>query len=173
MVQPMVDKAKTIVGTVTTFAGVSLVAGMWLWGLLFYPFVYERWWTWTLVGLVGLVFLLPSGLLYAFVLGLRQLIELPEELVARTSQGEMQAQQAYHAAVQDPSPQRVRRFGRLLRSVWELRSLVMDSKGLLIQYAALVRLVNPFSLLLLLGALVAGVVLVGSALLGTLLVAVF
>jgi len=168
-IRPVAVRAQSVVGKVRALGYVSLGAGAVLWLLFFYPFASTSGWTWVPVGLLLTAFLLPGGILWLFALGLDQLILLPDRLVAMAGMGEVHAATLTDTAIAPTERRWLQRLWRLLRSVVDLRGLILDSKGLLLQYAAVIRLVNPWTLGAVLLAVLASFLLIAAAVLGALL----
>jgi hypothetical protein len=164
--QSVARGAEAVVGKVRTLAVASAVAGLWLWGLVAYPFGFEQLWAWPLAVTGLLLLLIPAAVLFLFYFGLNQLIRLPGNLAAMGTAGREHAGQLYTVSTDDGEPRRSRRRWRFLRTLFELRGLVLESRELLIGSAALVRLVNPVSLVVVAAAVVGAVVLIGVALVG-------
>ena len=143
--RPVVTLAETLVDKVRTLALVAALAGAWLWGLLFYPFAsFGRLGVLVLAGGVLLVLLAPAGVLGLFWAGLRELIGLPDRLVAMAGTGEERAGDLVETVREEArEPFRLRRLWRFFRTVLDLRGLALDSKGALLQVAVVARLANP------------------------------
>ncbi len=170
--QPVVQVAAAIAGKVRFQAIVSGIAGVWVWGVLFYPFAFfERVWFLVLgVVMLGLL-LMPATVLLLFWAGLRELISVPDKLVAAAGEGEVQSGALLEAVADKKERWKARRLWRFFRIVLNLRSLILDSKGLLLQFALVARVANPvfiavlfvsfvLSLLLILAAVIAVLVVV-------------
>lgn len=106
-----------------------------------------------------LVLLMPAGVLYVFYVVLLQVVRLPETLGEMQGQGEAHATTIY-TTVTTKGPRRIWRF---FRSGWELVSLLMESKELLIGTVGLVRLVNPITFFILAGAVLVTLALIALA----------
>lgn len=143
--RPIVAVAVPLVDKVRTLALAAALAGVWLWGVAFYPFgSFGR------VGVVVLavallaVLLAPAGVLGLFWAGLRELIALPDKLVAMADTGEERTGELAETIREERrEPFRLRRLWRFFRTVLDLRGLVLDSKGLLLQVTVVARLANP------------------------------
>ena len=143
--RPVVALAETMVDKVRTLALASGLAGVWLWGVAFYPFgSFGRIAVVVLaVGVMG-VLLAPAGVLALFWAGLRELIALPDKLIAMAGTGEERTGDLVETVREEVrEPFRLRRLWRFFRTVLDLRGLVLDSKGLLLQVTAVARLANP------------------------------
>ncbi|GIV58245.1 MAG: hypothetical protein KatS3mg042_1158 [Rhodothermaceae bacterium] len=152
-------------------AGATLAAGAWLWGLAAYPFTFDAPGSEALAA-VGLVLLLAPGLLLLlFYVGLRQVAALPGRLARTLDTGRTRTAALYATA----SAPRAHRWwlARLLRGVLDLRALVAESRDVLLQYAALIRLLNPWTLLAVAAAVVLGAGLIAAALLSLPLLLLF
>lgn len=170
--QPVVRIASAIVDKVRLQAVVSSAAGLWLWGVLFYPFSsFGNGWI-VVLGIVAFgALLLPAGVLFVFWFGLRELIRVPDKLVAIAGQGEARTGELKEAVAGTSEPRKARRLWRFFRTVLELRSLIIDSKELLLQYAVVVRVANPVFIGVLFFAFVASLLLIFAALVSMLVVA--
>lgn len=145
------------------FALAVSTAALWIWGWTLWPFDFERWWS-VVLAVAFLVFLLtPPVVLWVFVIGLRQLANLPAELRGKTAEGrELLSRVGADLAGRELQSKRRLTF-RLGKSAYALWALILDSKGMLLQYAGLVRLANPFSVLIGLAAAGAGAILLAFA----------
>ena len=117
---------------------------MWLWGVLFYPFaVFAKVWV-IVLGVVALgLLLMPAGVLFLFWAGLRELIGVPDKLVAAAGEGEAQTGALLKTVSRKTEQGKVRRLWRFFRTVLDLRSLVLESKELLLKFAVVMRIANP------------------------------
>ena len=145
VVQALVQRATRLIRPVRSLSTVSVASALWIWGVAAWPFGFTAWWAWALMGIFLVALLLPGALLVVCYLGLREVVNLPEALrtVGDASMTEVGTLQA---ATQQPERRRVWRIGR---SLYELGSLAVEAKGLLLGSVALVRMLNPFTLLLL------------------------
>ena len=85
---------------------------------------------------------------------------MPRTLVEKTKEGKDRLAAAASSVSRGTDISKKRRAwgrGRALLNLW---ALVIDSKGMLLQYAGMVRLANPASLAVVGAAVVAGVVLI-------------
>ncbi|GIV58061.1 hypothetical protein GQ464_010635 [Rhodocaloribacter litoris] len=171
-VDALARQAGALTGLTRRLALATLAAGAWLWGLAAYPFTFDAVWAWVLAGL-GLVFLLAPGvLLWLFDAGLRELTALPARLARTLDTGRTRTADLYATATGTGARGRWWLW-RLVKGVLDLRTLVLDARGLLVQYAALARLLNPWMLAIAVTATVAGAVLIALAALTLLFVALF
>ena len=159
--QPIVQIAGAIAGKVRVQAIFSGVAGLWLWGLLFYPFVgFGRLWV-LVLGVVVLGLLMsPAGVLFLFWAGLRQLIGVPDKLLEIAGQSETHTDALLETISSQTDQGKVRRLRRFFRTVLDLRLLVLESKELLLQFAVVVRIANPVFIAVLFVAFVLSLLLV-------------
>jgi hypothetical protein len=158
--------ASWLVRGVGTFTVVSLLAGATTWWVLFGGWPAHGLAQLLAVGLAGLL-LLPAGVLALFYQGLRDLIALPERLRNQVDVDKDAAAQA--ARTIRPGPENGNRLWRFVRGVWTLRTAVMDSKGLLLRYGAMIRFITPWSFLAVLAATGATFVLTAVAVVGGML----
>ncbi|WP_457651341.1 hypothetical protein [Rhodocaloribacter sp.] len=171
-VAALVRGAEGLAGKVRGVAVAALVSGAWLWALAAYPFAFRAWWAWALAGAALAAALLPGAVLLLFDLGLRRLLDLPRRLSDALDAGS-HAVAVYEAALPAAEARGWRRPWALLKGVRDLRRLALESKAMLLEYAALWRLLNPWTLLAVLAALVGALALVVAAALATLIVALF
>ena len=151
--------ARTSLRSVRMFAIAVTAAALWLWTWTLWPFGFEHWWSLALA-IVYLAFLLtPPAILWAFVIGLKQLANLPAELRGKAQDGRDLLARVGSDLTGRTEGSRKRRTFRLGRGAYALWALTLDSKGLLLQYAGMVRLANPISLAIGLAAVVAGTLL--------------
>ena len=142
--QPIVQVAEAIIGKVRWQAVLTALAGLWLWGLLFYPFtVFVRVWMIVLGVVVLGLLLMPAGVLGLFWAGLRQLIRVPDKLLAVAGEGEEQTGVLVETVGDKTERRKLRRLWRFFRSVLSLRNLLLESKELLFQFAVVARVANP------------------------------
>lgn len=163
--------AQAIVGKVGVLALASCAAGVWLW-LSLIGAVEVDGWGWVLAGFVVVVACGPAGVLSLFYLGLRQLISLPSRATEYAAVGG-QGLSAVAASVTARGLGTRERTWRLLRSAYQLLRAVLDSKGLLMDSVAIVRLANPVTLVVVLSSIVASFAIMALALATTLLRIVF
>ncbi len=171
--QPIVQIAGAIAGKVRVQAMLSGVAGLWLWGLLFYPFAgFGRLWV-LVLGVVVLGLLMsPAGVLFLFWAGLRQLIGVPDKLLEMAGQSETHTHALLETVSSKTDQGKVRRLWRFFRTVLDLRSLVLDSKELLLQFAVVVRIANPVFIGVLFVAFVLSLLLIFTAAVSVMVVVV-
>ena len=155
-----------LVRGVGAFTIVSLLAGCGAWWALFGGWPAHGLAQLLAVGLGGLL-LLPAGVLALFYQGLRDLMALPERLRGQLDLDKDAATQA--ARTMRASPKKGSRLWRFVKGLWALRTAVMDSKGLLLRYGAMIRFINPWSLLAVLAATGATFVLSAVAVVGGML----
>ncbi len=143
-VQPVVQVAEAIVDKVHLQTVLTLVSGLWVWGLIFFPFSsFDRVWVIVLgVSVLGLL-LAPAGVLWLFWAGLGELIRIPDKLVEMAGEGEGHTDVLLETMAGQVEPRKVRRLWRFFRTVLDLRTLILDSKGLLLQFAVVARVANP------------------------------
>ena len=123
------------------------------------------------LGLLLALLFLPPGILFAFYLALRELIELPERLrrypdLPREHAAELAA------LLRDADDPARPAWRRLPRSAWRLSTLVRSARELLAPHASVMPLVSPPFLVATLAAAAACVLLVGAAVIVTLVAAV-
>lgn len=139
-------------------AGVSAGAGTFLWIVLWWPVPYR---VVPLVAATGTLVLLfvPATLLGLFYLGLRDLLVLPDRVAARASKT---AQQSAAAArpIRTESSSVLGRLVRFIRRIWDLRSILLDNRALVVHYGALLRFITPAFLLLVVLAAIISLVLI-------------
>lgn len=165
--------AEALAGRVRGLGVAALVSGAWLWALAAYPFAFRAWWAWALAGAALAAALFPGVVLLLFDLGLRRLLDLPRRLSDALDAGSGHAATVYEAALPVPETRGWRRTWALVKSILDLRRLALESKAMLLEYAALWRLLNPWTLLVVLAALAGALALIGAAALATLIVALF
>lgn len=150
--------AQSIVGKVRQLSLYAALSAVWLWGVVF---VLTGVLEYTLVALtavlIGLAMLLPAGLLYALTLGLNEVMRLPERLAAMAQSGQARVKETVHLAADETEAQRWWRIGKVTAALWKMRGLVIEYKGMLVRYAAAVRLFTLPGVLLLLAALLLSV----------------
>lgn len=177
----VVEKASRLAQSVqraaTIYTAVVGVAGAACWSLLWDGAISlllpgSAFSVWAVAGLVLL--LAPAGVLGLFVAGLHELVALPDRVRAQMQRGAAASQSAYTAtresirpAEDDAAPdiRSSRRgvwriAGRLVRVGWRLWTFVQESRGLLLHYGALLRLLTPGFLLLVAAAALVGSLLV-------------
>lgn len=141
--------ASWLVRGVGAFAVASLLTGLGTWWALFGAWPAHGLAQVLALGLAGLL-LLPAGVLALFYQGLRDLMKLPDRLRSQLDVDKDAATQAARAV--RPGPEQGSRLRRFVKGLWALRTAVMDSKGLLLRYGAMIRFITPWSLLAVLAA---------------------
>lgn len=169
-IDPIVLRVQSIVGRVKGMVWVYAGGAAVLWGLLFLPFSDTSGWVYGFAALILIGLLLPSLILMLFYFGLQTVIGLPGRLLEKAGIGETHARAMFETARLTNKEEPSRKAGKLLGTLYEMRSLVLDSKGMLFEYAALVRLANPLVLGIVGIAVVAGFFILAGALIGLLLV---
>jgi multisubunit Na+/H+ antiporter MnhC subunit len=163
--------ARAIVGKVGFLAIASLAAGVWLWLSLLGTMELAGW-GWVLAGMVAALAFGPAAILSLFYLGLRQLISLPSRASEFAAVGRHGVSAVADSVTAKGLGTRDRAW-RLLRSTFGLLKAALDSKGLLMDSVAIVRLANPVTLVMVLSAIVASFAIMALALATTLLRLVF
>ncbi len=169
-VQPITDKVQGIVGRVKTLGWVYIAGAAGLAGALFsWVSVETSGWFYAAAALVFLLLSLPSGILFLFHGALQTVIALPRRLLEKAGVGEASARNvlgAIKASSVDAPVQKT----KILRTLSELRGLVLDSKDMLLEYSVLLRLANPFVLGIVAFATVAGFGIVLAAVIALIIV---
>lgn len=157
--QPVVRMATAIIGKVKVQAMLAAGACVWLWLLIFFPFAaFGKAWV-VVVAIFSFVLLaIPPLILFLFWAGLREVIRLPDRLVEMAGTGEDQALSLYSTVVDSSEPEWSTRLWRFFRTVLELRTVLLSSKGMVLQVTALARLVNPLFIAVLFISFVASLV---------------
>ncbi|MFO8233717.1 MAG: hypothetical protein R6U20_13790 [Longimonas sp.] len=158
--------ASWLVRGVGAFTIASLLAGLGTWWALFGGWPAHGLAQLLAIGLAGLL-LLPAGVLALFYQGLRDLMALPERLRDQLDVDKDAASKAARAV--RPGPKQGSRLRRFVKGLWAMRTAVMDSKGLLLRYGAMIRFITPWSLLAVLAATAATFVLSAVAVVGGML----
>jgi len=170
--QAIARTAQSIIGKVRQLSLYAALSAVWLWGVVF---VLTGVLEYTLVALtailIGLVMLLPAGLLYALTLGLNEVMHLPERVAAMVESGQAQVKETISLSAGETEAQRWWRIGKVTAALWKMRRLVVEYKGMLVRYAAAVRLFTLPGLLLLLAALLLSVLQIIAAVLSVPVVA--
>lgn len=155
-VQPIIDRAGRIVGKVQQMAWVYLAGAALLTGTLFLPFSSTSMLVYGFAVIVLIVLSVPSVILFLFHAVLESVIALPGRLLEKAGIGEASARTMMDAVRSRDAATVDQKKGRVLRTLVEVRTLVLDSKGMLLEYTALLRLANPFILGIVAGATVIG-----------------
>jgi hypothetical protein len=129
----------------------TLAAGFAFWGILIGPMAFSAWWQIALAGLLLVICLLPALVLGLLYFGLRQLVDLPTNARESVKRGWNQAAGVARTARADDLSKAGRGLG-LFRGLWLLWKTVSESRDLLMGAAALARLANPVSLVIVLAA---------------------
>lgn len=146
MMQPITDRVGGIISKVKKLSWIYLGSALVLWGCLFIPFSIDSSWSYAFAALLLVVLSVPSGILLLFYAGLKSVVALPGRLLEKAGVGEASARsvmQGLRASVSEDAETSKR---KLLSTFVELRGLVLESKDMLIEYAAILRLANPFVL---------------------------
>ncbi len=172
VVRPAAEMARRFTGFFGALAGASMSAAAIVWLALFIPFGPVAVWK-IVLAVVSLVLLLaPGGLLLLFWFGLKQLMRLPDQL--RSSAGQLAASGKNVLASGTPGTANDKRMGRLillLRSLVDVRSVLLDSREMLVQAVVLVRMANPISIIVVIGSTVLSGLLIVVALLAVAILA--
>ena len=126
-------------------------------------------WFYGMAALVFLLLCLPSGILFLFHGALRAVIALPRRLLEKAGVGEASARNMLGAIKASTAEAPVQKT-KILRTLSEMRGLVLESKDMLIEYSVLLRLANPFVLGVVAFATVAGFGIAVAAVIGLLIV---
>ena len=172
-VTPIAHKAAWLAGKVRTLAVLSILSAIVFWILLFVPSFVGQIWFFLLTIAVLVVFLLPGGVQMLLFVVLRQISRIPQEFVSRVQSGEKGVVQLLEMVSRPDEQMRRRRARRFFGILFEIRTLILNSKGLLIQYAGLVRLVHPFMIAVYIISFVACLLLIGTTIIATSLVLLF
>lgn len=143
------DRMEGIFKKVRGLAIANALGALVLWALLFQPFDFSSGITLGLAILLGLAMLIPAGILGLYYLGLATAIQLPHRIAEKAGTGK---QHLTRAADLIPRP----RLSKLINVLWDLRGVLLESKDMLLEYTILIRLFNPFVLVLVTGAVVIG-----------------
>ena len=163
-------KARLLVGIVRWMTIGSAGVAVWLWAVVFMPATLEAWRV-VLAGGALIVLLGPAAILGVFYWGLYDMMKLPERLADQVSQSlQGKTRNGGKGSTGRVTVGILGRLQALLRQIWQLRTLLVEGRALLIRYGAMVRLVTPFFVLLVIGAIVVSLLMVPVALLATLLV---
>jgi len=143
-----------LAGARTMFA-IAILGGVALWSLLLIPFVI-RWWT-VFFSVMLLVFLLlPSAVTGLFYFALRQILQLPSELIGSLTEGQSRVTTLIQSMRGNDAEGAGRRVG-LVMGIWALSKAILDSRGLVMGAAGLARFANPITVVIILGAMGLGV----------------
>ena len=146
IIEPITDRANAIVGKVKGMAWIYLAGAAALWCVMFLPMSASNMLLIALAVLVLVALGVPSIILFLFHAGLQSIIALPARLLQKAGIGEASARTML-SAVKASNPEDVdTKKKKLVGTVFELRNLVTESKDMLIEYTALLRLANPFVL---------------------------
>jgi hypothetical protein len=169
-IEPIVMRVEGIIGRVRGLAGVYAAAAAVLWGVIFLPIYSDNLVYYGFIAVVLIGLLTPALILLLFYFGLKSVIALPGRLLEKAGLGETQTRTLWEHARLSNRQTPARRTGKLLGTLFEMRSLILDSKGMLLEYAALVRLANPLVLGLVGVAVVSGFFVLAGAVIGLLVV---
>ncbi len=164
--------AVIVAGAAAVLKGVRLLSlttalsAVLLWSWLFSPFQFNNWWSVVLVTVVLLLLLGPSVVLFFVAVALGQLAHLPRALIERSQEARSHLGTAASSVRPGAEVTGGRRAWTLGRALFDLWTLVVESKGMLLQYAGMVRLANPVSLFIVGIALVTSVTLIGVTVVG-------
>jgi hypothetical protein len=120
----------------------------------------ETVWGMMLVGFVSVMLMLPALVILVFWVGLRQLIAIPGE-VARTVEdlGDRSLSSLSQADVRLKSGGRIGRLLGFLRSLVDVRASMLQSRDVFARGLVLLRVANPVSLVVVVAAALASVVI--------------
>ncbi len=165
VVEPVARYASSMVSFFATFALMAGIAAVVVWLLIFAPFTALSVWKILFAAVTAGVLLIPAAILGVFWIGLRQLVALPARLAETAGQVGDQGRRALASISPTPSAQkgRFQRVLPLIRTLVDVRSLLMESRELMLQAIVLVRVANPIMLVIVLLSAVAGFVLIAVA----------
>jgi hypothetical protein len=143
-----------LAGARTMFA-IAIVGGVALWSLLLIPFVI-RWWTVLFSAMLFVFLLLPSAVTGLFYVALRQILQLPSELIGSLTEGRSRVATLIRGMRGGGVEAAGRRVG-LVMGIWALSKAILDSRALVVGAAGLARLANPITVTIVLGAMGLGV----------------
>lgn len=151
--------ARRLTKGVALLTVMSAGAGLFLWGLLWWPVPPHLP---SLLGAVATLLLLlaPALVLGLFYQGLRDLQALPERLSTRATRTAEQSAAAVRATTTNAADGVLGRLWGIVRQIWTLRTVLTENRALLLRYGALLRFVTPGFLLLVVLAAGAGLLLV-------------
>ncbi|PSQ95548.1 MAG: hypothetical protein BRD55_09925 [Bacteroidetes bacterium SW_9_63_38] len=147
----------------------SAAAGLLLWSLLWWPP------SSTLSPLIGAsltlgLLLAPAAVLALFYQGLRDLLALPDRIASHTRRTVDQSTEAARSVVDDRYMGVLGRTWGVVTQIWQLRTVLLDNRDLLLRYGLLFRFLNPGFLLLVVGATILSLLLIPLSLLTALVV---
>ena len=146
LIQPITERVGAIVSSVKNLSWIYLGSAFVLWGILFIPFSMDNAWSYAFAVLLLALLCIPAGILLLFHAGLQSVIALPRRLLEKAGVGEASTRSVIQS-LRANSPDQVESSKRkLLGTFVELRELVLESKEMLIEYAAILRLANPLVL---------------------------
>ncbi len=162
VLEPVARYASSVVGFFGTFAVMAGLAGAVMWLIIFVPFAPVSVWKIVAAILTAGVLMIPAAVLGVFWIGLGQLVELPARLADTAGQLGDQGRQALASISAPPAGKKgkLRRVLPLVRTLVDVRSLLMESRELMLQAIVLVRVANPIMLVFVLVSCVAGGVLI-------------
>ena len=155
--------AAAILKGIWLFTLATALSAVLLWGWLFTPFAFSHWWSAALAVAILLLLFSPAAVLLAAAITVRQLAYLPQTLAQKSKQGRDHLASVTSGMRPGAYVSKKRRVWNLGRALFDLWALVVDSKAMLLQYAGMVRLANPISLIVVGAAAVTGVVLIMAA----------
>lgn len=163
-VEPVVAVARTFTGFFLGLSLLSMLGAMVLLLALFLPIESAAGWKLILMAVMTLVLISPGVILLLFRVGLEQLIAIPDQLAESLGNVEEIGAEAV-AAQRDRTEGRVRggRFVGLMRSLVDVRAAILQSRDVFAKGVILVRVANPVSLVVVLGATIASILIVGVA----------
>ncbi|MFK7844272.1 MAG: hypothetical protein AB8G77_03150 [Rhodothermales bacterium] len=169
VIQPIIEKVQGIVGKVKGMAWIYLAAAFVLAGILFLPFSGPNVLMYAFAAAILLLLAVPSGILFLFHMGLQTVLALPSRLLEKAGVGEASARNILQAVKSTALDKQEIKKKKVLGTLTDMRKLVLDSKDMLIEYTALLRLANPFVLGIVAAATVAGAGIVVAALIAVII----
>lgn len=155
-------RLEPLVQRVGAYAALALGSGAVLWTALLWPFDFPAPGYWLLAVLILLILLAPGALVWLTYGGLRAALALPERL-GDAARDAVEHSAAVAGAARGGSAGD--RAWKLSRTLFGLRSFVLERRAELVGVAALGRFANPLALAVLLGSfVVSGFVVAGAAL---------
>ena len=162
LIEPVARGARSFVGFFGWMSGLSLAAAGLLTLVTFLPFgAFAVWKVAALVvTLLGLS--IPGLVLLIFRFGLLEVVELPERLATAATGMIVSSRQSY-TAMSEPANGKLARLVILVRTLVDIRSLLLQSRDMALRSTMLVRVANPIVLVVVLASLVVSVILIAAA----------
>ncbi|NND71187.1 MAG: hypothetical protein HKN43_06380 [Rhodothermales bacterium] len=157
---PVAASAQSALATMRGVAAVFSAAGLGLWLLAVVSWGLDAGWRLLFAALLFLILFSPGAVWILIAAGAGQISRLPSRLLTIVSDGHEHVQSGVADVVSNEQHGMIRRTFSALRSMVSARGALLESKVMVAESIALVRVFNPVTMIIAGVAFVAGILLV-------------